>query len=217
MDDPRFPCAPQFTCVGAQADPYAAVPTLVLRLRITDDTPGGVHAITLRCQIRIEPARRQYTTGEAELLGDLFGPVARWRDTVRAMQLATLSVTVPPFTGSTDVDVPVPCGYDLEVAAGKYFASLEDGEIPLLLLFSGTVFCRTERGFEVTPVPWDREARYRLPVALWHEVMDLYFPGTGWLRLRRDTLRGLLRYKSARALATWDETVERLLEEAGDR
>jgi hypothetical protein len=206
---------PRFECVGARADPYAASPTLVLRLRITDDSPGGVHAIALRCQLRIEPGRRRYTAVEAELLGDVFGAVARWGDTLKAIQLANLSIMVPGFTGTTEVDLPVPCGYDLEVAAGKYFASLDAGEIPLLLLFSGTVFSRADRGFTVTPVPWDREARYRLPVALWRELIDLYFPGTGWLRLRRDTLRDLLRYKSARALATWDETVERLLKEAG--
>jgi hypothetical protein len=205
----------RFECVGARADAYAASPTLMLRLRITDDTPGGVHAIALRCQIRIEPGRRRYTSTEADLLGDVFGPVARWGDTLKAVQLATLSTMVPGFTGTTEIDLPVPCAYDLEVAAGKYFAALDAGEIPLLLLFSGTVFCRGPSGFMVTPVPWDREARYRLPVALWRELMDLYFPGTGWLRLRRDTLRCLLRYKSARALATWDETVERLLEEAG--
>jgi hypothetical protein len=203
-----------FECVGARPEPHAVSPTLILRLRITEPPGTGVHTIALRCQIRVEPQRRDYTGAESEQLGDLFGDAARWGETLQALQFATLSVMVPGFTGSTEVDLPVPCGYEMEVAAGKYFASLDRGEIPLLLLFSGTVFARAASGFTVQPVPWDREARYRLPLAVWRELIELYFPGSGWLRLRQDTLRALHRYKSRRALATWDEAVERLLEEA---
>ncbi|MBC6460328.1 DUF6084 family protein [Actinomadura sp. HBU206391] len=203
----------RFECVGARAEPYAVSPTLLLRLRITEPSPQGVHTIALRCQIRVEPRLRHYTGAESEMLADVFGDSSRWGETLQALQFATLSLMVPGFTGSTEIDMPVPCGYDMEVAAGKYFAALDDGEIPLLLLFSGTVFERAATGFTVRPVPWDREARCRLPVAVWQELMDLYFPGSGWLRLRRDTLRALHRFKSSRALATWDEAVERLLQE----
>jgi hypothetical protein len=203
-----------FECLGARAEPYAVSPTLLLRLRVTDGSEDGVHMMALRCQIRIEPRERRYTAAEAELLGDLFGEPHRFDETLTAMPFAHVSIMVPGFTGSTEIDVPVPCGYDLEVAAGKFFAALDDGEIPLLLLFSGTVFARTDRGFTVRPVPWDREAHCRLPVAVWRELIELYFPGSGWLRLRRDTLRALQRFKSSHALATWDEAVERLLAEA---
>jgi hypothetical protein len=203
-----------FECLGARPEAYAISPTLILRLRITEPSGVGVHTIALRCQIRVEPQRRRYSATESEQLDDLFGDTARWGHSLQALQFANLSIMVPGFTGTTEIDLPVPCGYDMEVAAGKYFASLDDGEIPLLLLFSGTVFVRAESGFTVRPVPWDREARCRLPVAVWHELIELYFPGSGWLRLRRDTLRALHRFKSRRALATWDEAVERLLEEA---
>ncbi|MCW2899109.1 MAG: hypothetical protein JWO67_1374 [Streptosporangiaceae bacterium] len=203
-----------FECLGARPEAYAISPTLLLRLRITEPSGVGVHTIALRCQIRVEPQRRRYSATESEQLDDLFGDTARWGHSLQALQFANLSIMVPGFTGTTEIDLPVPCGYDMEVAAGKSFASLDDGEIPLLLLFSGTVFVRAESGFTVRPVPWDREARCRLPVAVWHELIELYFPGSGWLRLRRDTLRALHRFKSRRALATWDEAVERLLEEA---
>jgi Family of unknown function (DUF6084) len=203
----------EFTCLGARAESYAAFPTLVFRLRITEPSSGGVHAIGLRCQIRIEPHLRRYDPAEMELLGDLFGDPSRWGDTLKPMQFANLSIMVPAFTGTTEVDVPVPCSYDLEVAAGKYFAALDDGEIPLLLLFSGTVFARAERGFSVGQVPWHCETRHRLPVGVWRELMDRYFPDSGWLRLRRDTLRELHRFKYERALATWDEALELLLKE----
>ncbi|MER6173535.1 DUF6084 family protein [Streptosporangium sp. NPDC001681] len=203
-----------FDCVGVRAEAYAAFPTLVFRLRVTDPSPDGVHTIALRCQIRVEPHLRRYGDAETELLGDLFGDPARWGDTLKPLQFANVSVMVPAFTGSTEVDLPVPCGYDLEVAAGRYFAALDEGEIPMLMLFSGTVFARTPGGFSVSQVPWHHEARRRLPVAVWRELMDHYFPDSGWLRLRRDTLRELSRFKSTRALATWDETLELLLKEA---
>ncbi|MFF5210883.1 DUF6084 family protein [Streptosporangium sp. NPDC000396] len=203
-----------FDCVGARAEPHAAFPTMVFRLRVTEPSPNGVHAIALRCQIRVEPHLRRYGPEEADLLGDLFGDPSRWGDTLKPLQFANVSIMVPAFEGSTEVDLPVPCSYDLEVAAGKYFAALDDGEIPLLMLFSGTVFARTEGGFAVGQVPWHCEARHRLPVAVWRELMDRYFPQTGWLRLSRDTLRSLHRFKSGRALATWDEAVELLLKEA---
>ena len=71
-------------------------------------------------------------------------------------------------------------------------------------------------GLSIAPVSWSEEGSYRLPVKLWRDMMDLYFPNTGWLRLRRETLDALLVYKADRALMTWDETVERLLKQAGE-
>ncbi|MGV9329538.1 DUF6084 family protein [Streptosporangium sandarakinum] len=203
-----------FTCLGARAEPYAAFPTLVFRLRVTEPSSAGVHAVLLRCQIRVEPHLRRYGPAEAELLGDLFGDPSRWGDTLKPLHFASVSATVPAFRGVTEIDLPVPCSYDLEVAAGKYFAALEDGEIPLILLFGGTVFARAGNGFSVTQIPWHREARHRLPVGVWRELMDRYFPDSGWLRLNRGTLRALRRLKTERALATWDEAVELLLEES---
>jgi len=203
---------PRFDCLGARPEPYAASPTMDFRLRITDPSP--VHAILLHCQIRIEPQRRRYGPAEAALLGDLFGEPSRWGETLKPLHLAGVSVMVPGFEGSTEIDLQVPFTYDLEVAAGKYFAALDDGEIPLILLFSGTVFVRTESGFTVRQVPWHCESRHRLPVAVWRELMDRYFPGSGWLLLRRDTLRALHRYKSEHAVPTWDDAIDMLLGEA---
>ncbi|WP_271222108.1 DUF6084 family protein [Streptosporangium carneum] len=203
-----------FACLDVRPDPFAASPTLVFRLRLTETGGAVVQALALRCQIRIEPQRRRYTREEAVLLGDLFGDRSRWGDTLRALQFANVSAMVPGFTGVTETDLQVPVTYDLEVAASKYFAALDDGEIPLILLFSGTVFTRTAQGMSVEQVPWDREVRHRLPVAVWRELMDRCFPGEGWVRLSRETLRALHRFKSARALATWDDAVEALLAQA---
>ncbi|MDH2429031.1 DUF6084 family protein [Sphaerisporangium sp. TRM90804] len=204
----------RFECLGVRAEQYSVFPTLVFRLGLTEPDGAAVHAVALHCQIRILPQARRYASGEAVLLADLFGDPSRWGDTLKPFHFATVSVMVPRFTGATEVDLPVPCTYDLEVAGGKYLASLDAGEVPLLLLFSGTVFSRRGEGFTVRQVPWHCEARAALPVAVWRELMDRYFPGGGWLRLRRDTLRALQRFKSGRALATWDDVAEVLLKEA---
>jgi hypothetical protein len=205
-----------FDCVDAQPDRYAAVPTLQLKLRITETTGAQVHAIALRCQIRIEPQRRRYSAEEANGLLELFGEPPRWGDTLKPLQFATVSLMVPGFTGSVELDLPVPCTYDFEVAAAKYLHALGDGEVPLLLLFSGTVFIKGLSGFSVAQVPWHKEASYRLPVSVWREIMDRFFPGSGWIRIRRDTLDTLQRIKAVRALPTWDDVLEALFKEAGE-
>ena len=111
----------------------------------------------------------------------------------------------------------VPCTYDLEVASARYLYGLDDGTIPLLLLFSGTVFLASGDGdgFSVELVPWSSEASYRLPVSVWQEVVDIHFPGSAWLRCGRETLDALAEFKAARALPTWDATLSALLTEAG--
>lgn len=206
-----------FEVVGAGPELHAAVPTIMLRLRITEADMGRVHALALRCQVRIEAQRRGYTAGEEEGLYELFGEPGRWGDTVRPFLWTHLSTTIPGFEGSTEVDLPIQCTYDFEVIAAKYLHALSDGEVPLLLLFSGTVFTPGNSGFAAEPVAWDRQASFRLPVAVWRRVMDLYFPDSGWVRVRRSTLDGLQRYKASQALPTWDQTFDRLLELAAER
>jgi Family of unknown function (DUF6084) len=126
-----------------------------------------------------------------------------------------VTVMVPTFTAVTEVDVQVPCTYDLEVASARYLQGLDDGTIPLLLLFSGTIFVATDEGFSVELVPWSSEASYRMPVTVWRDLVDAHFPGSAWLRCTRETLDALSRYKAQRALPTWDATLNALLAEAG--
>lgn len=201
-----------FECLGAQGTGHAAVPTLTLRLRVSEHTGMRVGAIALRCQIQIQPAQRRYSAIEGQRLTDLFGVPARWAETQKPLHLMTVNVMVPAFSGGVEVDVPLPCSYDLEVAGSRYFASLDDGQVPLLLLFSGTVFRQGTTGMFIEQVPWHKDCAYRLPVRVWRETMEMYFPESGWLRLRRDTLDALAVFKSRQALATWNETVEALLE-----
>ncbi|MER3437983.1 MAG: hypothetical protein C4346_10555 [Chloroflexota bacterium] len=203
------------TCRDVQPDFYAAVPTLVFRLQLYEATEVQVQAILLRCQIRLEPALRHYTTNEQRLLRDLFGEPERWPETLQPLQFAFVSQVVPSFRGRTMVELPVPCTYDFAVASAKYCNLLETGTIPFLLLFSGTVFLEAPGGFTVEQFPWDVEARYRLPVSTWQAMMDHYFPQSGWIRLSREAIAALQRYKAEHALPTWEHTIESLLAVAG--
>jgi Family of unknown function (DUF6084) len=203
-----------FDCTGAQADRYAVTPAMSFTLRISDTTGAKVEAIALRCQIRIEPARRRYSAAEAERLNDLFGETQRWAETLRPLQFTNVAVMVPRFTGSTELKLPVPLSYDLEIGATRYFAGLDDGEVPLLMLFSGTIFTMDEGRIQTQQVPWSKEAAYRLPVSTWRESIDAHFPNSAWIKMTRQTLDELQQYKTKKALPTWDATIVSLLADA---
>jgi hypothetical protein len=203
-----------FDCVGARADKYAITPSMTMALRISETSGERIEAIALRCQIRIEPARRRYSDAEAQRLKDLFGEPQRWADTLRPVQFSHVSVMVPGFTGSTEIDLPVPLTYDMEIGATRYFAGLEEGEVPLILLFSGTIFGSADGRLSVRQVPWSKEASYRLPVATWREAVDAHFPNGAWLKVSSQTLDELQRFKTSRALPTWEGAIIALLEQA---
>lgn len=203
-----------FTVLDVAPEPYAAAPNLLARLRVEETTGEVVHALALRAQVRIEPQRRRYDDAEEQALLDLFGGRSRFAETLKPFSWLHASTVAQGFTGSTEISLVLPCSYDVEVAGTPYLRALQDGEVPLVFLFSGTVFTRGATGFAVAQVPWDREASYRLPVAVWRALMAEHFPGTEWLRVRRDTVDALGRYKHARGLTTWDDVVNALLAEA---
>ncbi|MBO0771665.1 MAG: hypothetical protein J2P35_09425 [Actinobacteria bacterium] len=205
-----------FDCTGARAERYAMVPTFTLALRISETSGQPVSSIALRCQIRIEPVKRRYSDAEAERLHDLFGDSRRWADTLKPLQFTTVSAMVPGFTGSTSLELPISTSYDLEIGAARYFASLDGGDIPLLLLFSGTVFSVTDGRMQVQQVPWSKEAPFRLPVSVWREAIDAHFPGSAWLRVSRPTLDELQQFKTRHALPTWEAALTALLKRAAD-
>ena len=200
-----------FDCIGAHADRYAVAPSMAFTLRISDTSGQQVEAIALRCQIRIEPSRRRYSAAEAERLNDLFGETQRWAETLRPLQFTNVAIMVPRFTGSIELDLPVMLSYDLEIGSTRYFAGLDDGEVPLLLLFSGTVFGMTGGRLQAQQVPWSKEAAYRLPISIWREAVDAHFPNSAWIKMSRQTLDELQRFKTRTALPTWDATIQALL------
>jgi hypothetical protein len=202
----------RFEAIGAEAVPHAVAPTLALRLRISDAQGADIHSISLRCQIQIESPKRRYNEEEQRRLTDLFGEASRWSQTLRTMLWTNAAVTVGPFARSIELDLPVPCTYDFNVASAKYFDALQDGEAPLLLLFSGTVFYRAADGaLQVEQIPWSRECAYRLPVRAWKQMMAIYYPNSAWLCLRKDVFDRLHAYKMSRGLPTWEQTLESII------
>ena len=200
-----------FAVVDIEPEAYAVTPVLNARLGIAAVGDDPIHAIALRCQVRIEPMRRGYSDDEAAGLLDLFGPRERWATTMHAFQWLQTTAMVQGFTGATQVNLPLECTYDFEVAASKYLHALRDGTVPLLFLFSGTVFSHGTRGFAVQQVPWDREDRVEMPASVWRDLIQQHYPNTGWLRLSRETLDALAAYRSALGLLSLDDAVTSLL------
>ena len=202
-----------FAAESAEAVPFAAAPTIAFQLRLTNTVPNeSIHSISLRCQIQIEAQRRHYTPGERHLLADLFGEPERWSRTLRPLLWTHVNVTATEFLGTITISVPVACTFDFNVAATKYFHALEGGEVPLTFQFSGTVFYPGQDGsLQIAQIGWDKEAKFRLAAQVWRDMMDLYYPDSAWLRLQRDVFNRLYEYKRSQGIATWEETIERLL------
>jgi hypothetical protein len=201
-----------FEVTGARVDPYAASPSILLRVAVTEGSGARVDAIALRAQIRLEVARRRYLPEESALLTELFGEPSRYGDTLKTMLWTHAVQTVGSFEREAEFELTLPCSYDFEVAANKYLASLRDGIVPLDVLFSGTVLVDAPGGVAAELVPWSCEARYALPVALWREAMDAFFPNAAWIRVNRELFDELRRFKIATGLPTWDAALERLCE-----
>jgi hypothetical protein len=201
-----------FGVEGAEVLEFAAVPSLLFKLRIENLQEEPIRSVALNTQIRIAATQRHYDAAEQERLLEVFGEPSRWKDTLRSLLWTHTVLQVPPFSGSTVADMPVPCTYDIEVVWAKYFHALEDGEVPLEFLFSGTVFYAGQDGrLQVERISWEKEAEFRLPVRLWKEMIEHYFPNSAWIRLRRDAFDRLYDYKVRKGLPTWEAAVEALL------
>ena len=207
----------EFAVLGARPLKYAAAPMLALDLEVTETAGRQVYMLALSVQLMIEPARRAYDDAAHERLVELFGAPERWAVTTRSLVWSALDVVVPAFTGRTTVTVPIACHYDLELAAAKYLHALTDGEAPLALHFNGMVYYPAEDGgLQIVLLPWSNSIGFRMPVRVWHETIEHYYPGTAWVGLRAQTLEALQRAKLDRGLATLDDTVNALLTDGRD-
>ncbi len=201
-----------FRVEGAEVLEYAAVPSILFKLRVENLEEEPIRSVSLNTQVRIAATQRHYDTAEQQRLLEVFGEPHRWGQTLRSLLWAHTTLQVPRFSGNTVVDMPIPCTYDMEVVGSKYFHALEDGEVPLEFLFSGTVFYAAEGGrLQIARISWEKEAEFRLPVRLWKETMERYFPNSAWIRLHKDAFDQLYDYKVRMGLPTWEAAVEALL------
>jgi hypothetical protein len=203
-----------FAVEGVDVERFGMAPTMIFKLRIANASPETtLQNVQLQCQIRIEATRRRYAPQDQERLTELFGETHRWDETLRSMLWTQTSVQVPAFDGACIVDLPVPCSFDFNVAATKYFYGLEGGEVPLAFLFSGTVFYRGADGFlQMDQIPWSKEAAYRLPVGTWQEMMEHYYPASAFLRIERALFDDIYRFKRRNGFTSWDQTLRALLD-----
>jgi len=203
----------RFAIASAEPMQNAAAPLLAFKLQLTN-VPAEeiIHTVALRAQIQLEVTRRKYDSGEQARLQDLFGEPDRWGQTLRNMLWTHTSMVVPRFTGSTMADLQVPCTFDFNVAATKYFHGVTGGDLPLCFQFSGTVFYQgNDQTLQVAPISWDKESKYRLPVKVWKNLIDVYYPNSAWLALQRDTFEKLYQFKIREGIPTWEEAIERAL------
>jgi Family of unknown function (DUF6084) len=212
---------PQFEITGAAHVAFAAAPTMLFSATASEPNGFEVQSIALTVQVMIDPARRGYDPETRERLAELFGPPASWAPSTSGLAWARVAATVPGFSGTTAFGLEVPCTYDLEVAAAKYFYALEDGQVPLTFHFNGNVFYRSPASaasrLQVVPVSWSNSAHYTMGIEVWRSMIAEHYPGGGWIRVGDQTLAALNQRRSARGLPSFDACVQELLEgTAGD-
>jgi len=208
-----------FRVVGVEAVARGLTPLLHFGLEVTNvPATEKIHGIILQAQVHIESSQRAYLDQEKRQLIELFGTPDRWGQTLRTKLWTHASVTVRPFEKHAEAILPIQCTYDLNVTATKYFYALQGGEVPLLFLFSGTVFyAGIEDKLQVQRISWDKECSFRMPVRVWHELMEHHYPGSSWISLQRHAFEKLYAYKLDHGIPTWEETIDRLLSGPGEK
>ena len=197
-----------FTVDGAEPLRFAASPHIVFKLRVSNDSALAIHTVILRCQIQLDTSRRRYGTDEQTRLTDLFGPPSQWGETLRGLLWTNTSAVLPAFQNDLTVDLPVPCTFDFNIAATKYFEGLESGDVPLCFYFNGTIFYASESGaLQVVQISWEKEAAYRMPIDVWKAMMDMHYPNVAWLCLQRDAFDRLYEFKVRHGIPTFEEAV----------
>jgi hypothetical protein len=201
--------------IGAGHVPFAATPTMRFQALAREPEAIPIQSVALTAQVMIDPARRGYDPETRARLAELFGPPERWTPSTSGLAWARVATTVPGFAGETRFPLEVPCTYDLEVAAAKYFYALPDGFVPLSFHFNGNVFYRAadDGRLQMSPISWSSSAQYRMPVTAWRTMIAEHYPGGGWIRVADETLGALHDLRAARGLATVDALLHELLEQ----
>lgn len=202
-----------FSILGVGHAAHGLTPLLHFKVGITNEPPDEtIQSVILQAQIQIQAPGRSYNENEKPKLIDLFGTPDQWGTTLRARLWTLSNTTVRTFSGSTEAILPVSCSFDLNVAGTKYFCALEDGEVPLLFLFSGTVFYAGPDGrLQVQQISWNKECTYRMSVSVWQKMMDHHYPNTAFISLERDVFDRLHDYKRSAGVSSLEQAIEKLL------
>ncbi len=202
----------RFRPLAAEAARAYTAPTIELIVQIDSDAGYEIRTITLNLEVQIKTQRRKYGATERDRLLEVFGDASQWPTSMRSLQWMRGSLNVPRFAGSTQIRIPLPCAYDFDVAASKYLIALEAGDIPVDVLFTGTIFyCGNDGGLQTAMIPGESKVSFRVPVSTWRQAVDAAFPESAWIRMRRDTLKRLQAYRAKHTHVDWDETFDELL------
>jgi hypothetical protein len=201
--------APEFAVSGVEVEPHAAAPTLNFAVEVTDTSACEIYTIALAAQVQIDGDRRAYDPETRERLHDLFGEPAQIPQTAGPVQIGRVEMLVPSFCGTGRFTLAVPFSGDVELAATRYLASLSGGTVPLSFHFNGSIFyCGAADRLQVTLVPWSCDARYRLRVTDWQELIERRHSAAGFVRVRAETLEALRRRRTERGLPTFDAAIQ---------
>ena len=115
---------------GVESSMRSMTPLLHFKVRI-DNSPRdeNIQAVVLNAQIQIQSPQREYSAAEKENLFELFGPPESWGETLRNRLWAHTNAMIGPFRGSTEVLLPVPCTFDLNIASAKPMTISAKGNI----------------------------------------------------------------------------------------
>lgn len=209
---------PEFELRSVEPVARSVAPTLRFSGEITTAPGRQVYAVVLTALFTVEPAKRSYDEGERERLAELFGTPERWASTTGAFRWAQVETMVRGFNGSGPFALDVPCTYDLELASGKYFGSLDTGSVPLRVHFNGTVLYEEEGGrVQAVLIPWDRSIRFDLPMEAWKRMIAEHHPYRSWIPLSTDTEARIRARKARLGSPTFDACLGELLDEAGEK
>lgn len=204
-----------FTIVGSEAASDGITPLIQFDIEVANRSDEHIQSIILQTKIRIETVRRSYEEHEKDRLVELFGRPEMWGRSLQSMLWTDVGLTIPGFESRTRAKLPVPVTFDLHIATAKYFYALQDGDIPLLFLFTGSIFYTTPSGsLLMQRISWDLEASYRMPVQQWKALMETHYPEKAWLYLERGVFDELYAFKQRSGLASWEAVVGKLLEGA---
>ncbi len=208
---------PEIEILSVEAVARVMAPTLNFRIRVDEPSKRPIFMIALSAVITVEPSKRSYDDATRAKLIELFGEPERWATTTVNFRWTAFDTLVPAFTESTEIEVAIPCTYDLEVAATKYFYGLTDGHAPVRFHFSGRIYYDAGEGrLQYVQVPWDCSVRFSMPVEAWQGAIAQAYPFRGWVPLDTSTIDRLQQLKVDRGLPTFDAAVDQLLADNGD-
>ena len=157
----------RFSVLSVAAAPDASRLEFVLQMEnaAAEET---IERVRLNAQLHIQPGRRRYSKQEQAALQSLFGEPERWHVSLHPLFWASTTLDVP-FGSAAKAECSVAFAADSDDAALTYCHALQEGEIPVEFMFSGTIFYTRNGPMQVAFIPWAKETACRIPLSVWKQ------------------------------------------------